>query len=117
MISRISRQSVVAAAALLVTAGAQALTFNYTFTPTSTQADKDAFMAAGAIWSSLFTDDITINLSVGTDTLAAPVASRVASGGVPCSAGGPGEAVNSAMVRAVNPAPGGVPGTTSPASP
>ena len=69
MLSRTSRSTVVAAAALLVTASAQALTFNYTFTPTSTQADKDAFMAAGAIWSSFFTDDITINLNVGTAAL------------------------------------------------
>jgi hypothetical protein len=62
----------VVAAAALVALGctsAQALTFNFTFTPESTQADKDAFAAAGAIWSSFFSDEITVNLAVGTATL------------------------------------------------
>lgn len=88
MNSRISRHSVVAAAALLVTAGAQALTFNYNFTPTSTQADKDAFIAAGAIWSSLFTDDITINLDVGTAMLDPNVLAQAGSTRVTTSYGG-----------------------------
>jgi hypothetical protein len=87
MISRISRHSMVAAAALLATAGAQALTFNYNFTPTSTQADKDAFIAAGAIWSSLFTDDITINQDVGTATLNPGVLAQAGSARVTTSYG------------------------------
>jgi hypothetical protein len=59
----------VAALATLGAASAQALTFNFTFTPESTQADKDAFATAGAIWSSFFTDEITVNLAVGTAAL------------------------------------------------
>lgn len=72
-------KTAVAAAILVVCSGAHALTFNYTFTPTSTQADIDAFTAAGAIWSSYFTDDVTINLNVGTAALGAGILAQAGS--------------------------------------
>ncbi len=56
----------------MVTAS-QALTFNYTFTPTSSQADRDGFIAAGDRWSALFSDNVTINLDVGTGSLGAGI--------------------------------------------
>jgi len=58
-----------AAAAVFAPQGASALTFNMTFTPESTAADILAFTQAGQIWSSLLSDEVTINLNVGTATL------------------------------------------------
>lgn len=46
-----------------------ALTFNFIFTPTSTAQDIAGFNAAGAYWSSKFTDSVTINMNVGTGAL------------------------------------------------
>lgn len=48
---------------------AQALSFNFTFTPTSTAQDIAGFNAAAAFWSSKFSDNVTINMAVGTGVL------------------------------------------------
>lgn len=56
-----------------ICASASALTFNFTFTPTSTQQDIDAFNAAGAFWASKFSDNVTINMDVGTAALGAGI--------------------------------------------
>jgi hypothetical protein len=45
------------------------LSFNFTFTPTSTPQDIAGFTAAGAFWSSKFADSVTINMNVGTAAL------------------------------------------------
>ncbi len=46
-----------------------ALTFDFTFTQTSTAQDIAGFNAAAAFWSSKFTDNVTIKMDVGTGAL------------------------------------------------
>lgn len=46
-----------------------ALTFDFTFTPTSTVQDIAGFNAAAAFWSSKLTDNVTIKMNVGTGAL------------------------------------------------
>jgi PEP-CTERM motif len=59
-----------AGAALVVASSASsALTFNFTFLGTSTPQANQAFMDAGARWSALFSDNITLNMTVGTQAL------------------------------------------------
>ncbi|WP_309728537.1 NF038122 family metalloprotease [Chamaesiphon sp. OTE_75_metabat_556] len=48
---------------------ANALTFNFTPTAATSQQARDGFAAAGALWSSLFTDDVIINLSIDYSVL------------------------------------------------
>lgn len=50
-----------------------ALTFNFTFTPASTQQDIDGFNTAGAFWASKFSDNVILNMDVGTDALGAGI--------------------------------------------
>lgn len=59
------------AGALLVglSASASALSFNFSFLPTSSAQDIAGFTAAGNIWSGLLSDAVTINMTVGTDSL------------------------------------------------
>jgi hypothetical protein len=54
---------------------ANALTFNFTPTAATSQQARDGFAAAGNLWSSLFTDNVTINIDIdfsdiGAGTLA-----------------------------------------------
>jgi hypothetical protein len=64
-----------AASAMLVAAtpANAALTFNFTFLGTSTAQANQGFIDAGARWSSLFSDNVTINLTVGTASLSAGI--------------------------------------------
>ena len=59
------------AAMLLAAIGtnAPALTFNFTFTPTSTSQDIAGFNAAAAFWSSKLGDNVVLNMNVGTAAL------------------------------------------------
>ena len=45
------------------------LTFNFTFTPGTSAQAQAGFIAAGNMWSSLLTDNITVNMTVGTAAL------------------------------------------------
>lgn len=54
---------------LAFSAGASALSFNFTFTATSTAEDIAGFNAAANFWASQFTDNIMINMNVGTAAL------------------------------------------------
>jgi len=68
------RLNALAGAALLLASGASsALTFNFTFLSTSTAQANQAFVDAGARWSSLFSDNITVNMTVGTAPLGAGI--------------------------------------------
>ncbi len=59
-----------AAAGLLAASGAaQALTFNFTFTASTTAQQQQAFIDAGARWSALFSDNITLDMTVGVEAL------------------------------------------------
>lgn len=59
-----------AAAGLLAFSGAsQALTFNFTFVSGTSAQAQQAFIDAGARWSSLFTDPVTLNMTVGQQSL------------------------------------------------
>ena len=55
--------------ASVLATSASALNFNFTFTPTSTSQDIAGFNAAGAFWSSQFSDNVTLNMNVGTGAL------------------------------------------------
>jgi hypothetical protein len=70
----ILRQTVLTGAALLLLSqAAHALTFNFTFLPSSTAQANQGFIDAGARWSALFTDNITLNMTVGTSALGAGI--------------------------------------------
>jgi hypothetical protein len=63
-----------AGAALLVASGASsALTFNFTFLASSTPQANQAFIDAGNRWSALFSDNVTLNMTVGTSALGAGI--------------------------------------------
>jgi hypothetical protein len=60
----------VAAAALIACSGAsQALTFNFTFVAGTSAQAQQAFIDAGARWSALFTDNVTLDMTVGQQAL------------------------------------------------
>lgn len=54
------------------TAANAALTFNLTYTPGTSIQAQNAFQAAAARWSAVFTDNVVIDLTVGTANLGAP---------------------------------------------
>lgn len=59
-----------AAAGLLAFSGAsQALTFNFTFVAGTSAQAQQAFIDAGARWSTLFADPVTLNMTVGQQSL------------------------------------------------
>jgi len=63
-----------AAAALLVTSGAaSAVTFNFTFVAGTSAQAQAAFNAAAARWSSVLTDNVTLDMTVGTAALGAGI--------------------------------------------
>ncbi|MDP2006615.1 MAG: NF038122 family metalloprotease [Rubrivivax sp.] len=63
-----------AAAGLLAFSGAsQALTFNFSFTASTTVQQQQAFIEAGQRWANLFSDPITIDLTVGVESLGAGI--------------------------------------------
>lgn len=71
---------VLPALALLSLAGtSRALTFNFTPTAGTSQQAIDGFTAAGARWSALFTDNVTINLTIGFNALSAGVLAQASS--------------------------------------
>lgn len=66
--------SAAAAAALLAVSGAShALTFNFTFVAGTSAQAQQAFIDAGNRWSSLFTDNVTLNMTVGQSSLGAGI--------------------------------------------
>lgn len=76
---RTSLRILSAALSLTCAGGAHALTFNYTFTGATTGPEQAAFMAAGARWSALFSDPVTVNLKVGTAVLSPNVLAEAGS--------------------------------------
>lgn len=58
---------------------AQALTFIYDFTPGTSVAEQNAFIAAGDIWSSIFADNVSVILTVGTANLGAGILAQASS--------------------------------------
>jgi ELWxxDGT repeat protein len=46
--------------------GANALIFDLTFTPGTSDQERASFIAAGQMWSDLLVDDVTVKLTVGT---------------------------------------------------
>jgi hypothetical protein len=60
------------AAALMLSMAAPSmagLNFNFTFTPGTNAAAQAGFTAAGNLWSNLLTDNVTVNMTVGTAAL------------------------------------------------
>ncbi|MFM2198904.1 MAG: hypothetical protein RLZZ505_2336 [Verrucomicrobiota bacterium] len=69
----------VAATFFALSSGVRALSFDFTFTPTSSTADIAGFNAAANFWSSRFTDNVIIRMDVGTSALAPNVLAQAGS--------------------------------------
>jgi hypothetical protein len=54
---------------VVASSASSALTFNFTFLPGSTAQANQAFVDAGARWSALYSDNITLNMTVGIASL------------------------------------------------
>jgi hypothetical protein len=69
-----TRLSALAAAALLAGSGASnAVTFNFTFVAGTSAQAQQAFIDAGARWSTLFSDNVTLDMTVGQTSLGAGI--------------------------------------------
>lgn len=102
-----------AAAGLLAFSGAsQALTFNFTFVAGTSAQAQQAFVDAGARWSSLFTDPVTLNMTVGQQSLGSGILASTGSAralftyGAFASALG-GDATSADDLQALSTLPGG----------
>jgi hypothetical protein len=62
-------QATAAAALLALSGAASALTFNFTFTAGTSVQAQQAFFDAGARWTSLFSDNVVLDMTVGTASL------------------------------------------------
>lgn len=60
-------------------APARALTFNFSFVDGTSAEAKAGFIAAGNWWSALLTDNVTINLTVGTRSLSSGILAQAQS--------------------------------------
>ena len=66
--------SATAGAALLVASGASsALTFNFTFVAGTSAQAQQAFIDAGARWSAIYSDNVTLDMTVGQSALGAGI--------------------------------------------
>jgi hypothetical protein len=73
-------RTAIAGAALFATTSANAaLIFNFTFLPSSTAQANQAFIDAGNRWSALFSDNVTINLTVGLASLGTGILAQAGS--------------------------------------
>jgi hypothetical protein len=78
--ARFTRAAVAFAAVAALGAGsAQALTFDLTFTPGTSAIEQASFVAGAAMWSSIFDDNVTVKLTVGTASLAPNVLAQAGS--------------------------------------
>jgi hypothetical protein len=70
----------IATAVLSLSAPLQAgVLFNFTFTPGTSVQAQAGFITAGNIWSTIFNDDVTIDMTVGTAALAPGILGQAAS--------------------------------------
>ena len=76
---KISAYALGAAALMSVSSQAQALTFVLTFTAGTSAQAQAGFQAAANRWSSIFSDNATINLTVGTAALGAGILGQAGS--------------------------------------
>jgi PEP-CTERM motif len=76
---KISAYALGAAALMSVSSQAQALTFMLTFTTGTSAQAQAGFTAAAARWSSIFTDNAVVNLTVGTAALGPGILGQAAS--------------------------------------
>jgi PEP-CTERM motif len=73
-------RTAIAGAALFATTSANAaLVFNFTFLPTSSTQANNAFIQAGNRWSALFSDNVTIDLTVGLASLGTGILAQAGS--------------------------------------
>ena len=70
---KFGKQLALATAMSLVASAASALTFNLTFIPGTTLQEQTSFQAAAALWSAKLTDNVTVDLTVGTGALGAGI--------------------------------------------
>lgn len=61
------------AVALVTSSTSHALSFSLTFTPGTTVQQQQAFVEAGARWSALFSDNVTLDMTVGVEALSVGV--------------------------------------------
>ena len=60
------KRSIAGTALLAISGAANALSFNYTFVAGTSAQAQQGFIDAGARWSALFSDNITLDMTVGT---------------------------------------------------
>jgi hypothetical protein len=66
-------------AGVLQSISAQALTFNFNYSSNMNAQALAGFEAAGDFWSSLFTDDVTVNINIGFESLNSGVLGQASS--------------------------------------
>jgi hypothetical protein len=76
---RFTKFAAVAALLAGVSGGAQALVFNLSFIPGTSAQEQASFTAAANIWSSIYADNVTVKLTVGTGALASGVLAQAGS--------------------------------------
>jgi hypothetical protein len=75
-----TRTQLAAGLALMLASGAsQALGFNFTFVAGTSVAAEQGFIDAGARWASLFSDPVTLDMTVGTSALGTGILAETAS--------------------------------------
>lgn len=64
---------------MIASSASHALSFNFSFVAGTSAAAQQAFIDAGARWSSLFSDPITLDMTVGTASLGSGILAETAS--------------------------------------
>ncbi len=80
IVVNICRTHVAAGLALMLASGAsQALSFNFSFVAGTSTAAQQGFIDAGARWSALFSDAVTLDMTVGTSALGTSILAETGS--------------------------------------
>jgi hypothetical protein len=66
-------------ALIAASSASSALTFNFTFLPGSTPEANQAFVDAGARWSALYSDNVTLDMTVGIASLGSGILAQAGS--------------------------------------
>lgn len=76
---KLIKSAVAGAALLAISTASSALTFNFSFVAGTGAQAQQAFIDAGARWTSAFSDNVTLNMTVGTASLGTGILASTAS--------------------------------------